>query len=209
MARPHKVEGREATRELLIRAAAEAFAKHGSAARLEDVAAAAGIRRASLLHHFPSKRALYAAVVAAALAALRGRLLAAAASSVGYEATLGAVIAALRAFETEESQLAAVLLRELLDAPAEDTSVEDALAEFLDVVQSIALAAGAAERARPDEVRAAIAHLVFGELARLALGQRAARFWGAADAIWPLTRRFFLMAAHENEAEPTPAGGSK
>lgn len=208
MARPPKIEGREATRQILIRAAAEAFAKHGAAARLEDVAAAAGIRRASLLHHFPSKRALYAAVVASALEALRGRLLAAAAASVGYDATLAAVTAALRAFETEESQMAAVLLRELLDAPPDESTVEDALAEFLEVVQSIALAAGAAERARPDEVRAAIAHLVFGELARLALGQRSARFWGAADAIWPLTRRFFLMSSEPISTDNPAQKGS-
>lgn len=61
---PSRAAQREATRVAIIAAAEIAFAERGYAgARVEAIAQAAGIRRASLFHHFADKRALYAAVV--------------------------------------------------------------------------------------------------------------------------------------------------
>lgn len=56
-------ERADATREAILREAELEFAVTGfRATRLEDIADAVGIRRPSLLHHFPTKIALYDAV---------------------------------------------------------------------------------------------------------------------------------------------------
>ena len=77
---PRSLEGRlgpraERTRAAILRAAEALFAEGGFAStRLEDVAAAVGIRRASLFYYFRDKAELYEAVLGDVLGGLRERI---------------------------------------------------------------------------------------------------------------------------------------
>jgi TetR/AcrR family transcriptional regulator len=73
--RERAVPRSERTRAAVLAAAEALFAERGFAeTRLEDVAAAVGIRRASIVYYFADKGALYDAVLAAVFGALRDRL---------------------------------------------------------------------------------------------------------------------------------------
>lgn len=66
----------ERTRAAILAAAEHQFALHGFVAtRLEDVAAAVGLKRAALFYHFRDKQSLYDAMIADAFGALGTRLL--------------------------------------------------------------------------------------------------------------------------------------
>ncbi|HMJ14746.1 MAG TPA: helix-turn-helix domain-containing protein [Polyangiaceae bacterium] len=65
----------ERTRSAILAAAEDHFARRGYVAtRLEDVAAAVGLKRAALFYHFRDKQSLYEAVLSDAFGSLAARL---------------------------------------------------------------------------------------------------------------------------------------
>jgi len=191
MARPKKIENAPDMRDQILRAARIEFAAQGIAAPLDAIAARCGIRRPSLLHHFKSKPALITAVVDDILQKARDQLLVAIAAGQGeYSATLKAVLKVLRDLEREEEGVAGVLLHAML-LEVEDGPVRARVADFIEVIHATALVAGAKQNRSAADIRAAISHLVMGELTRAALGKHAEEIWGPSDGVDPLYAAYF------------------
>jgi len=108
--------GAPGTKALIVEVARQRFAEHGFAATsLTEIADEVGIKRPSLLHHFPSKDALYQAVLAEDLAAWASLVDEAVADSTGGWAQVERVLrAAFQYFETH-SDLVRLIRREALD----------------------------------------------------------------------------------------------
>ncbi|MFC7660235.1 TetR/AcrR family transcriptional regulator [Pseudonocardia benzenivorans] len=62
--RPLRADARR-NREKVLRAAQEAFAEHGMGVPLDEIAGRAGVGPGTVYRHFPTKEALFEAVVAA------------------------------------------------------------------------------------------------------------------------------------------------
>lgn len=113
-ARPPKAER---TRAKILAAGERLFAERGfDATRLEDVAAAVGIRRASIVYHFRDKAELYDAVLADVLDALRARLEAALLGEGAFASRVEQAVSAWIDAIVARPALARLLLREAADA---------------------------------------------------------------------------------------------
>jgi TetR/AcrR family transcriptional regulator len=115
-----------ATPEQILVAATRLFAAGGyGGTSLQDVADAVGIRKQSLLYHFPSKDALRRRVLDVLLSRWNDvlpRLLLAATSGEGQ---FDAVVAETMRFFAEDPDRARLLLREILDRPADVQAMVD------------------------------------------------------------------------------------
>jgi AcrR family transcriptional regulator len=201
MARPRARAGRVPTPERLLDAAEAEFAALGfAAARLEDVARRAGIRRPSLLHHFPTKAALFAAVLERGFRAL-GEVLTAAMDAGGpFERRLDALVLDFARFLERRPALAPLVVRELL--------AQEGLGREL-LLDQVAPLVGRVERylrregrgrLRPGlPVRAALMQVCGDALLRASAGDLRAALWGPGEPARRLARSLFL-AVPEVEA---------
>jgi AcrR family transcriptional regulator len=197
MARPKRQNDTPETRAQILQAARIEFAEQGIAAPLEAIAARCGIKRPSLLHHFPSKQALIAAVTDDILRMTRERLLNTIANPDGdFATTIQKIFGVLRELEREEQGVAGVLVHAML---AEDDGgpVTSKMTEFIDIIYASSVMAGRQKAQNPEEYRAAIAHLVIGELTRVALGNRGKAVWGSGDGLTALFSSYFLDSKPE------------
>lgn len=107
---------RPVEREALLAVAAAAFAEHGFAGtRLETIASRTGLRRASLLHHFPSKETLYRATLEATIIDLGGLIRDARLDQGDYVERLDRLGEVIVRYFGRRPAAARLLLREAMD----------------------------------------------------------------------------------------------
>ena len=105
------------TREAILVEARRCFAEQGfDGTSLNDIAAGVGIRKPSLLHHFPSKEAIYPEVFESSLSDFIVRVEAAVAErdQAGWT-KLDHVVTAAFEFFTDNSEFVRIMRREALD----------------------------------------------------------------------------------------------
>ncbi|MDX3884604.1 MULTISPECIES: TetR/AcrR family transcriptional regulator [Edaphosphingomonas] len=106
----------DATRQSILDAAEVVFAEQGyAAARLEDVALAVGIRRPSIVYHFPGKQELYDAVEADIFASMHAYVVAHTAGVTDPMARLLALLDAWLDFMVARPTAARIIQRLIAD----------------------------------------------------------------------------------------------
>src|SRR5213596_1974113 len=105
------------TAAAILEAAAQALSEHGRGANMADVAAAAGVSRATLYRYYPDREALLDALAAHALADAAARLADAGLERAPVEEAIDRIVRALTAVGDRD----AVLLREQVETDRADT----------------------------------------------------------------------------------------
>ena len=132
--RPPKAER---TRAAILAAAERLFAERGfDATRLEDVASAVGIRRASIVYHFRDKAELYDAVLADVLGTLRARLERVLLEDAPFAQRIERAVSTWIDEVVARPALGRLLLREVADGtPARDSRLAPHLRPFFPLVE--------------------------------------------------------------------------
>jgi AcrR family transcriptional regulator len=192
MARPRLDPALRPTEERILAAAAPAFAQHGYAStRLADIAREVGIRRPSLLYHFATKDALYAAVIHGAFADLDVVLRAGFALEGSFTGRLDAVVRGYEAFLASHPSFAPLVLRELLDGQGPGRElIEREVVPLLDGI--VGLVAAAPDLRPGVAVREALVTLATASLVRAAAGSLEGPIWGPSRSL-PLLARTLLV----------------
>ena len=197
MGRPKAGAFPTSTPERLLEAAEVAFSAVGfGAAKLADIASRAGIRRPSLLYHFPTKEDLYAATVERAFTRLRGALSAAMEAEGDFTTRLMKTIEGYVEFVQGEPELSRLVLRELLDGhgPGRKILLRQ-IVPLVDQVERFIYTQGKAVVRPGAPVRAAVLMLASDVFLRSAVGPLGKPLWGDEDHAKTLARSLLLQGA--------------
>lgn len=105
-----------ATRERLLQAAEREFARYGYAgAHLQSIAEQIGVQKTALYHYFPSKSALYGAVVIGMLESFERALTGAVTASGSHRDQLEGVLEALNGLLASRPHFARIVIRLFID----------------------------------------------------------------------------------------------
>lgn len=126
----------ERTRSSILQEAERLFAERGfEATRLEDVAEAVGIRRASIVYYFRDKRELYDMVLGSVFGGFHARLESALGGTAPLPHRVEAAVSAWVEYVGERPALARLLLREVAGAPERGPALLDHIQPFVDLVR--------------------------------------------------------------------------
>jgi AcrR family transcriptional regulator len=207
--RPSRQELAEGERRAdILRVAEELFRQRGFAAvSLSDVAARVGVTKATILHHFGSKRGLYAAVMRHALAGIAASIRVTAAADAELEERLLRLAHVAIVWVDPDADLEAMLrdAAEHLDAEtrSEFAAAHAEIMLALEAMMRDAIARGAL---RPDDPRL-LAH-VFWHLLGSCGGRRGseAGFQGRPEVAVAIVD-LFLRGARASPVRSDPAAG--
>ncbi len=195
MARPKKDPNAVPTAERILSAAEVAFGESQYAdANLADIAAAAGIRRPSLLYHFGTKETLYGAVVLRVFTALAERMTQLMAEPGTFEERLEGLMTGYLEFLEHRPAFSGLVLRGLMDRREPVPSIlENGLVPVLDMVESWIRTDGSKAVPSHVDVRSAILQLTATALVRDSSGPSALTMWGPDPDTMGLLRRLFFQ----------------
>lgn len=198
MARPIRSPDTAETPDRLLAVASAEFAERGfEGARLADIAEEAGIRRPSLLYHYPSKQDLYSAVVHSAFralgSALEGALLK---THATFVERFDELVKRCVAFFDDRPDIARLILRELLDGHGPGRSLLlDAGVPILLRVEKFVREDGENITRRDVPVRQALLQIFSGIIVRAGSGPLREPLWGKSDKTRALARAIFMTPA--------------
>lgn len=191
--------GQRDTAGLIVWEATAAFAERGfHATRLEDIASPVGITRPSLLHHFPSKEALYDEVIAFAFVRLGRALSAVPTEGASFEEIFEGIVSAFVAFVESEPATCRLLAREVIDTgPTAAQFLEQAIG-LLDQIDAFVRSAGPDVIPPETDTRAALMQLAATAILRSAAGPLRDPLFGPQDRTKEHARVLFLREKHRS-----------
>lgn len=199
MGRPLANSNPVATTDRLLDAALLEFAAAGfDRARLADISAAAGISRPSLLYHFNSKSALYAATTARAFGSLADMIVNAVSARGSFRDRLRFLTEGFIVFARDNPAVCKLLMRVLVsedDSSSRVLLLEQA-APLLDDITRFFMHDGDVDLHPTANLRAGLMTVVVTVLAKSAAGDLRAPLWGGIndDDIWMFVEHAMLRS---------------
>jgi len=195
MGRPKSGTHAVPTTERILNAAERIFSENGySGARLADIAAAADIRRPSLLYHFESKDVLYEAMVHRLFQRLLETLSGLMIEDVEFDEQIVKIGLAFEQFATDNLAFANIVIRDIVDHrdPVPEL-LSNGVVPVLDTVCAY-IDAQTIKRGGEQTIgtRAAVVQFCASTLLRTTAGPLRTPLWGDEDFTAPLLRRLFL-----------------